>query len=96
VEVVDASGNSARVPLSRYGAIRRPLEMSILRRRDLEPQRFPNQWELILQDYSIPMSHLVEASPGFQPDRIAEIHLVFDQAPAGSVVVGEIGIDPGR
>lgn len=96
VEVVDASGTSARVPLSRYGAIRRPLEMSILRRRDLEPQRFPNQWELILQDYSIPMSDLVAASPDFQPDRIAEIHLVFDLATAGSVVVSEIGIDPGR
>ena len=96
VEVVDAGGTSARVPLSRYGAIRRPLEMSILRRRDLEPQRFPNQWELILQDYSIPMADLVDAAPGFQPERISEIHLVFDRATAGSVVVGEIGLDPGR
>lgn len=95
VEVTDAAGTTVRVPLSRYGAIRRPLEMSILRRRDLEPQRFANQWEIVLQDYSIPMSDLLQLAPGFQPHRLTGIHLVFDQAVAGSVVVGEIGIDPG-
>lgn len=96
VEVTDAAGVTARVPLSRYGAIRRPLEMSVLRRRDLERQRFQNLWETVLQDYSIPLADLVAEAPGLHPARLARIRLVFDRAPAGTVILGEIGIDVGR
>lgn len=96
VEVVDAAGIRARVPLSRYGAIRRPLEMSVLRRRDVESQRFQTQWEMLLQDYSIPLADLVAAAPGLHPGRLRTISLVFDRAPAGTIVVGEVGIDTGR
>jgi hypothetical protein len=96
VEVADADGVTARVPLSRYGAIRRPLEIGVLRRRDLERQRFQNRWETVLQDYSIPMADLVSEAPGLDPSRLSRIRLVFDRAPAGTVVIGDLGIDVGR
>ncbi len=96
VEVEDAEGVTARVPLSRYGAIRRPLEMNVLRRRDLETQRFATLWETVLQDYSIPLEDLRGEAPDLHPARIVEIRLVFDRSSAGSVVVGGIGIDVGR
>lgn len=96
VEVEDAEGVTARVPLSRYGAVRRPLEMNVLRRRDLEAQRFATLWETVLQDYSIPLADLRSEAPRLHPARIVEIRLVFDRTPAGSVVVGGIGMDVGR
>lgn len=96
VEVTDEAGAVARVPLSRYGAIRRPLEMNVLRRRDLESQRFQNPWEMVLQDYSIPMADLVAQAPTLDPARLASIRLVFDRSPAGTVVVGEVGVEVGR
>ncbi|TVP57183.1 MAG: hypothetical protein EA351_06315 [Gemmatimonadales bacterium] len=93
IEVEDAAGVVASVSLSRYGAIRRPLEISIMRRRDLEPEMFANQWEQILQDYSIPFADFIDEAPDLDPTTLREIRLVFDRTEAGSVVVGEIGID---
>ena len=95
IEVEDAAGVVASVPLSRYGAIRRPLEISIMRRRDLEPGMFDNQWEQILQDYSIPLADFIDEAPDLDPTTLREIRLVFDRTAAGSVVIGEIGIDLG-
>ncbi|MGH7504985.1 MAG: hypothetical protein ACRELX_05025, partial [Longimicrobiales bacterium] len=91
IEVVDAAGVSARVPLSRYGVVRRPLEMHILRRRDLEEERFEHLYEIVLQTYSIPLSDFTRASPGLDPSRLKQVRFVFDIAPAGTVLIDEIG-----
>jgi dienelactone hydrolase len=91
IELTDARGASARVPLSRYGPVRRPLEMHILRRRDHEKQEYPQLYELILQSYSVPLSDFVQAAPQLDLGRLRTIRFVFDRAAAGTVVVDEIG-----
>ncbi len=91
VEVEDAAGARASVPLSRYGPIRRPLEMSILRRKDLEEDRFAALSELILQSYQIPLADFVEEAPGLDPTRLRSVRLVFDRTEAGTVVVDDVG-----
>ena len=96
VEAVDLDGRRGRVPLSDYGAIRRPLQIAILRRQDREDERFPQRWELVLQSFSIPLADLRAASmrdgeAPLDPSRIAEIHLVFDRTPAGTVAVDDVG-----
>jgi len=91
IEVRDAAGHAARVPLSRYGAIRRPLRMSILRRKDQERQRFNTLYELVLQSFSIPLGDFVAAAPDLDPGRITEVAFVFDRAVAGTVIVDDIG-----
>jgi hypothetical protein len=91
ISVVDANGVSASVPLSRYGAVRRPLEMGILRRRDREKTIFPRQYEMVLQSYGIPLADFVAASPGLDVRSIREVRFVFDRAPSGTVIIDEIG-----
>ncbi|WP_419164965.1 alpha/beta hydrolase family protein [Candidatus Palauibacter sp.] len=89
VVVTDADGESASVRLSDYGPIRRPLETVVRRRNDAES--FDNQWELVLQSFSIPLDDLVEANPAFDPARPREIRLLFERTAAGTVVVDDIG-----
>jgi len=92
VELTDAAGHSARLPLSRFGVPRRPLEIHILRRRDEEKQRYPTQYEMVLQTYVLPLSDFVQASPQFDPSHLRSIRLVFDRLAAGTVVVDDIGL----
>ena len=94
VVLTDANGESASVRLSDYGPIRRPLETAVRRRNDAES--FDNQWELVLQSFSIPLADLVEANPDFDPARPREIRLLFDRSAAGTVVVDDIGFSVGR
>jgi hypothetical protein len=92
VELVDASGKSARLRLSKFGIPRRPLDVHILRRADEEKQRYPMQYELVLQTYVMPLSDFVRAEPGFDPTHLRSIKLVFDRLVAGTVVVDDIGV----
>lgn len=89
VELEDASGRTARVPLSAYGPIRRPLEIRILRRQDLEASS--DHSELVLQSYHLPMQDFIAATPGFDPGTVRAVRLVFDRQAVGEVVVDDIG-----
>jgi len=91
VELVDASGASARVALSQYGTIRRPLETYILRRRDQDATRFTNRNEMVLQTYTLPVADFRRANAALDLSRITSVRFVFDRAVAGTVVVDEIG-----
>jgi dienelactone hydrolase len=91
VEVEDASGRTARVTLSDYGAIRRPLETYVMRRRDQESSRFQTQWELILQTYSIPLADFTAANGSLDLSRLSAVRFVFDRVHAGEVVVDGVG-----
>ncbi|MBT8405720.1 MAG: hypothetical protein KJP18_17820 [Gemmatimonadetes bacterium] len=88
VEIEDRSGATASVPLSDYGPIRRPLEIHVLRRTDLDT-RDPS--ELVLQSYHIPLTDFTERSPALDLDAIAAVRLVFDRAVAGEVLVDDVG-----
>jgi hypothetical protein len=97
VQVEDAAGRTASLNLRDYGAIRRPLEMHVLRRGDQEKQRFADNWELILQTYSIPLGDFVAAAPGLDLSTLRAVRLVFDRSVAGEVAVDQIGfsnLDP--
>ncbi|MEP6495085.1 MAG: MFS transporter [bacterium] len=92
IEVADASGHVVRTPLRAWGVPRRPLEIHILRRADEEKQRYPTQYEMVLQTYVIPLADLMRASPTFDPAHLRSIRLVFDKIVAGTIVVDDIGI----
>ncbi|MBI4520790.1 MAG: MFS transporter [Gemmatimonadetes bacterium] len=97
IEVVDANGLSASLPLSDYGVIRRPLATWILRRRDVERARFGRQSEIVLQTYSIPLRDFVRGSTALDLTRVRVIRFVFDRATAGTVILDDIGfatLDP--
>jgi hypothetical protein len=92
IEVVDAAGHTARIPLSKYGKPRRPLEIHILRRADEERQRFPTTFEMVLQTYVMPLADFVQVSPQLDVAHLRSMRLVFDRLVAGTVVVDDIGI----
>ena len=92
VELEDAAGRIAKVTLSAYGAIRRPLETYVMRRGDMEAQRFADHWELVLQTYSIPLADFVEENESLDLRQLTAIRFVFDRVHAGEVVVDHIGI----
>ena len=91
VELEDAMGRVARVTLSDYGPIRRPLDTWILRRADQERARFADHWELILQTYSIPLGDFKAENQGLDLGQLIKIRFVFDRVHAGEVSIDQIG-----
>lgn len=90
VQVVDAQGRTGKVLLNRYGPVRRPIKIRIARRDD---QRFRGDSEMVLQSYSIPLEDFRETSEtGLDLSRLSEVHFLFDESVAGSVVLDQVGI----
>ena len=97
VELVDANDVTARLPITRFGTPRRPLETHTLRREVREKQVFANPFELVLQTYVMPLADFTKESPRFAPDKLRKIRLVFDRAIAGTIILDDVGlsaIDP--
>jgi dienelactone hydrolase len=94
VQVTDANGVTASVPVTRYGVPRRPLDVRILRRANQEQQRFANKYELVLQSYVIPVADLVAAAPSLDPTKLRAVRFVFDRAIWGQILMDDIGIWP--
>jgi len=97
VEAVDQAGVSARVLLSRYGPVRRPPEIIVLRRKGADKRSNVSLTELVLQTYVIPLTDFTKAEVRFNPARLTVVRLVFDRADAGTIVLSDVGlsnIDP--
>ncbi len=91
IELVDAAGVRARLPLSRYGAIRRPLDVFISRRRGRDAEGFARTFEYVLQSYLLPLADFSAATPEFDASRVRQVRLVFDRSLAGTVILDHVG-----
>lgn len=94
VELVDASGHVATMPLNHFGTVRRPLETKIYRREGRDEQRFATIFELVQQTFVLPVGEFAKTSPTFDPTQLKTIRLLFDKTVAGTVVVSDIGLSP--
>ena len=97
IEAVDAGGNRARLAVSRYGVVRRPLEIGVLKRKGRDKTSFASQNEVVPQTYVVPLADFRAAAPGFDPARLVTVRWVFDGTRAGTVVLTDVGlsnIDP--
>ena len=92
VEAIDTDGDTARVPLDRYGVPRRPLDIQVMRRASREKAAFATQHEVVLQTYVIPLADFARAQPRFDPARLSAIRFVFDRIIAGTVILDDIGL----
>jgi dienelactone hydrolase len=92
VELTDAAGNTARMPLSAFGTIRRPLDTRVYLRAGRDTQRFAAIFEIIPQTFVMPLADFAKTSPRFAPGKLKSIRLVFDRSVAGTVVVEDIGV----
>ena len=92
VEAVDEAGTVARVPLSTYGPVRRPLDIFVGRRKGRDAANYATTFEIVLQTYVVPLADLLRAQPRFDASRLKTIRLVFDRTVAGTVVLSDIGL----
>lgn len=92
LEVEDAEGRVGRVPMSRYGPVRRPMEAYIYRRAGRDAQRFTNLFELVPQTFVVPLADF--AASGFRPVQLRRIRLVFDKTVLGTIVLDDVGVNP--
>jgi dienelactone hydrolase len=92
LELADSAGHTARLPLSKFGTIRRPLETRVYRREGRDETRFATIFELVQQTFVIPLADFVKASATFDPTKLKTIRLLFDKTVAGTVVVSDIGL----
>lgn len=90
VEIVDAAGATARLPLLSVSLVQAQLESRVWKTGILPP-RAP---EAVFQSITIPLAAFQAQSPAFDPTRLAAVRLVFDRTPAGVVIVSEIGLLP--
>lgn len=92
VELVDTAGHVARLPLSRFGVARKPLDSRIYRREGRDAQRFSTMFEVIPQTFVMPIAEFAAASDGFDPSRLASIRLWFDRTEAGTIILEHVGL----
>ena len=92
VELVDSAGRAARLPLSRFGTIRRPLDTRLYRREGRDEQRFATTYELVPQTFVMPLADFAKVAPEFNAGTLKVIRLLFDKTVAATVVVSDIGL----
>jgi dienelactone hydrolase len=92
LEVEDADGNVARVPMSQYGVLRRPLAINVLRRDRIERGSFRTRFEIVPQSFVIPLADLARIAPSFTPAKLKAVRFVFDRSEGGTVIVDGIGV----
>ena len=96
VELVDSAGHAARLPLSRFGIARHPLDARIYRREGRDAQRFTNIYELVPQTFVMPLADFTREVPAFDPRQIATIRLLLDKTEAGTIILDRIGMSTPR
>jgi dienelactone hydrolase len=92
IEAADAEGHTARVALARYGVARKPLEVTVLKRKGEDQSSFASLAELVPQSYVIPLSDFRDANAAFNPQRIASLRWLFDGTRAGTVMLTDVGL----
>jgi dienelactone hydrolase len=92
VELVDAAGRTAPLPLANYGPVRRPLEIRLLRRAKRDQENYRTTYELVPQTFVLPVADFASATPGFDPTTVRAIRLRFDRTEKGTVVLTSLGI----
>lgn len=92
VELEDASGHVARLPLSTFGPVRMPIESYIYRRKNRDKTQFPTLAEPVMQTYVAPLARFRDATTAFDPATLRAIRLVFDRKEVGAITLDDVGI----
>jgi len=92
VVLEDGAGRTANLPLSAFGAVRRPLESYIYRRKGRDKTQFPTLAEPVMQTYVVPLAAFTRANSAFDPATLRRVRLVFDRARVGAVMIDDIGL----
>ena len=89
VEVRDADGTTARLPLSHFAPLQPLMEGQYLKSAFLHDRPLS---EPVMQTYTFPLADFAAADDAFDPATLAAISFVFDTTPAGTVLLDDVGI----
>ncbi len=90
VEVGDAAGVVARLPLSTFKQLPPPVD-SRMTKLPAETHMYGSAWETTLQTFELPLTQFLESAPELDPSSLQAIRLVFDRSPEGVIVVDDVG-----
>jgi len=91
IEVADASGVKARLPLSSFSLLQPQIEgpaakADFMYSTDLS--------EPVFQTFEFPLEKFVNSNPEFDPGTLKSIRFLFDKTPSGVVIMDNIGFRP--
>jgi dienelactone hydrolase len=92
VELVDAAGHRARLPISTFGAVRMPIESYVYRRKGRDKTRFSTLSEPVMQTYRAPLASFIATNADFDPTTLRTIRLLFDRKKVGAVLLDDVGL----
>jgi hypothetical protein len=91
VRLVDAAGEVAEIPLSRFSFVQPQLEVELSKTFFDDPER---QSEPVSQRFAFPLEWFVEVNPALDPTRIRALEFVFDRTEKGVVIIDSVGFRP--
>jgi len=91
VRLVDAAGEVAELPLSRFSMVQPQLEVQ-LRKAFLDDPR--TESEAVFQSFLFPLQWFLEANPTFDAAHPARLEMVFDRSESGVVILDTVGFRP--
>ncbi len=91
VRVTDRSGQTATLPLGRYGALQRVQQPDLFKAAWVRGQVRP---EPLFRTWILPLRDFVAENPTFDPGALQEIAFVFDRSPQGVVALSRVALVP--
>lgn len=88
VEVVDRVGASARLPLSAFSLLQPQVEGQVGKAAFMHRG---STSEVVFQTFEFPLVAFLKENPALDPAGLAAVRLSFDRAPAGVVVLDDVG-----
>ncbi|MFC2157759.1 hypothetical protein ACFLT9_07985 [Acidobacteriota bacterium] len=90
IELEDAEGNTARLPLSAFRKITPIIKSKFMKMKD-EASLYGNAYEPTLQLFELPLKVFTEQEPLFDPAALRTIRLVFDLGREGVIILDRVG-----
>jgi hypothetical protein len=88
VRLVDAAGEVAGLPLSRFSFLQPQLEVELDKAIFGDPER---ESEPVFQSFAFPLAWFLEVNPALDLSQIQRLEFVFDRTEKGVVIIDSIG-----
>jgi dienelactone hydrolase len=96
IELADAFGATASIPLSEFATIQEPFETPLLMKTDgLSRSDYGDIWEPILETYELSVGAFVAVNPRFDPRALRMIRFRLDARSGGVIVLDDVGFRQG-
>ncbi len=96
VELEDAAGHVAKLPLARFAALPPLLEARFTKMpMSVERKHYPKSWETTLQSFEVPVAAFVQAAPLLDPAALHAVRFLLTGPEDGVVVLDEVGFAKG-